>query len=350
MSNFMAWFKGKPSAQVPAQPVVIPTVDRAQLFGPEHYDADDELVQAVNAALLLGMPLLLTGEPGTGKTQLAEKLALELGLGEPLKFETKSSSTAAELFYSFDHVRRFQAAHPGAREGDLAPLRFIEYGPLGRAILMGLPASVAASWFYQGQLPAWCQLPAPRRAVVLVDEIDKAPSDFPNDALNEVERHYVRVRELGEDRVLQADAAMRPIIVITSNSEKQLPDAFLRRCVFHHVQPMSAEKLKAVTLKRLGAWAQGLAAGPLLDDAVALYFELRDEPLPGARRASVRFELRKKPATAEFLAFVGALVQSGASMQQGLTPALARPWLSTLVKSAEDWEAAAQHRLLRKPA
>jgi MoxR-like ATPase len=186
--------------------------------------------------------------------------------------------------------------------------------------------------------------------VVLVDEIDKAPSDFPNDALNEIERHYVRVRELGEERVLQADAAMRPIIVITSNSEKQLPDAFLRRCVFHHVRPMSAEKLKAVALKRLGAWAQGLTAGPLLDDAVALYFELRDEPLPGARRASVRFELRKKPATAEFLAFVGALVQSGASMQQGLTPELARPWLSTLVKSAEDWEAAAQHRLLRKPA
>ena len=339
------WFKGQPGLARPPFPVEITSVDRKALFGPDHYEADPELTQAVNAALLLDMPLLLTGEPGTGKTQLAEKLAEELGV-DLWKFETKAASTAADLFYQFDHVRRFQAAQPGAGVGDLEPLRFIDYGPLGKAILQGRSRAQAQDWFHDGQLPTWItDLPAPRRAVVLIDEIDKAPSDFPNDALNELERHYFRLRELG-DRTLEADPAHRPIVVITSNSEKQLPDAFLRRCLFHHLKPISPEKLQRIATRRLASMHSGLGAGRLLNEAVQLFFDLRDEPGAGDRRNLPRFDLRKKPSTAEFLAFIGALAQSGARSQDALTPERAMPWLATLVKAPEDQEQATQHPLL----
>jgi MoxR-like ATPase len=339
------WFKGLPGLEVPPQPVQITSVNRDKLFGPDHYEADPELTQAVNAALLLDMPLLLTGEPGTGKTQLAEKLAAELGV-DLWKFETKAASTAADLFYQFDHVRRFQAAQPGAGAGDLHPLRFIDYGPLGKAILQGRPQAEAAAWFHGGELPAWItKLAAPRRAVVLIDEIDKAPSDFPNDALNELERHYFRLRELG-DRTLEADPAHRPIVVITSNSEKQLPDAFLRRCLFHHLQPISPEKLQRIATRRLASLESGLGAGRLLNDAVQLFFDLRDEPAADDRRNLPRFELRKKPSTAEFLAFIGALAETGARSGEALTAERAMAWLATLVKAPEDQDAARQHPLL----
>ncbi|MFM2058596.1 MAG: hypothetical protein RLY71_2981 [Pseudomonadota bacterium] len=343
---FLDWFKGQPGLAAPARPVQITSVDREKLFGPDHYEADPELTQAVNAALLLDMPLLLSGEPGTGKTQLAEKLAAELGVNL-WKFETKAASTAAELFYQFDHVRRFQAAQPGAGQADLDPLRFIDYGPLGKAILQGQPREQARAWFHEGKLPDWItDLAEPRRAVVLIDEIDKAPSDFPNDALNELERHYFRLREC-EGRELKADPAHRPIVVITSNSEKQLPDAFLRRCLFHHLQPIGATKLQRIAARRLASLATGLGPGTLLDGAVQLFFDLRDERIKDDDRRNLpRFELRKKPSTAEFLAFIGALAETGARSGDALTPERARLWLATLVKAPEDQALASQHPLL----
>lgn len=324
------WFKGSPDAGAPDAPVQIDSVDRDLLFGAENYEAEDGLRDAVNTALLLDQPLLLTGDPGTGKTQLGEKLALELGM-QLFKFETKSASTAQDLFYSFDHVARFQAATLGKDGPSLQAVNFIDYGALGRAIVQSLDLDDAKKLFPDAKLPDWYRGPA--RAVVLIDEIDKAPSDFPNDALNEFERHYFRIREWpGGGLEVKAAARQRPVVVITSNSEKQLPDAFLRRCVFYHLQPIETERLRKITLRRLAALR--VKSGTLLNDALKLFFELR-EP---------QYDLRKPPSTAEFLAFMAALASDPESApEQPLRPAQARAHLSTLVKAPEDQRAASLH-------
>ena len=322
------WFKGTPDIPPATRPAKIDSIDRARFFGPDAYDAEPGLADAVNTALLLAQPLLVSGEPGTGKTQLAEKMALELGL--PLcKFETRSTSVAQDLFYHFDHVARFQTAQSDTNKAALDPLNFIEFGALGRAIVESLPGADAATLFPAGRLPDWYG--GPRRAIVLIDEIDKAPSDFPNDALNEVERHYFRIREVGGGRVVSAAEALRPIIVITSNSEKQLPDAFLRRCVFFHLQPIEAERLRRIVVRRLAGLQ--VRPGRLLDEALALFADLR----------SSDYDLRKRPSTSEFLGFVAALASDGAAFDQALPVGLAQRHLSTLVKAPEDQEAARRH-------
>ncbi len=322
------WFKGTPDIPPATRPAKIDSIDRARFFGPDAYDAEPGLADAVNTALLLAQPLLVSGEPGTGKTQLAEKMALELGL--PLcKFETRSTSVAQDLFYHFDHVARFQTAQSDTNKAALDPLNFIEFGALGRAIVESLPTAEAATLFPAGRLPDWYG--GPRRAIVLIDEIDKAPSDFPNDALNEVERHYFRIREVGGGRVVSAAEALRPIIVITSNSEKQLPDAFLRRCVFFHLQPIEAERLRRIVVRRLAGLQ--VRPGRLLDEALALFADLR----------SSAYDLRKRPSTSEFLGFVAALASDGAAFDQALPVGLAQRHLSTLVKAPEDQEAARRH-------
>ena len=322
------WFKGTPDIPPATRPAKIDSIDRARFFGPDAYDAEPGLADAVNSALLLAQPLLVSGEPGTGKTQLAEKMALELGL--PLcKFETRSTSVAQDLFYHFDHVARFQTAQSDTNKAALDPLNFIEFGALGRAIVESLPTAEAATLFPAGRLPDWYG--GPRRAIVLIDETDKAPSDFPNDALNEVERHYFRIREVGGGRVVSAAEALRPIIVITSNSEKQLPDAFLRRCVFFHLQPIEAERLRRIVVRRLAGLQ--VRPGRLLDEALALFADLR----------SSDYDLRKRPSTSEFLGFVAALASDGAAFDQALPVGLAQRHLSTLVKAPEDQEAARRH-------
>lgn len=322
------WFKGTPDIPPATRPAKIDSIDRARFFGPDAYDAEPGLADAVNTALLLAQPLLVSGEPGTGKTQLAEKMALELGL--PLcKFETRSTSVAQDLFYHFDHVARFQTAQSDTNKAALDPLNFIEFGALGRAIVESLPTAEAATLFPAGRLPDWYG--GPRRAIVLIDEIDKAPSDFPNDALNEVERHYFRIREVGGGRVVSAAEALRPIIVITSNSEKQLPDAFLRRCVFFHLQPIEAERLRRIVVRRLAGLQ--VRPGRLLDEALALFADLRSRD----------YDLRKRPSTSEFLGFVAALASDGAAFDQALPVGLAQRHLSTLVKAPEDQEAARRH-------
>jgi MoxR-like ATPase len=295
-----------------------PAVPRDALFGPNGYDPDPALVQAVNMALYLDMPLLLTGEPGTGKTQLAEKLAKDLGV-DLQRFETRSVSQAQDLLYQFDHVARFHAARMGEA---LDPLRFVEYGPLGRAVLQGMEKAAAKKWFVGDVLPDWCaEVQAPRRAVVLIDEIDKAPPDFPNDLLTELERHQFRVRELGPDAVVKASAAHRPIVVVTSNEERTLPDAFLRRCVFFHLEPMSRERLAQITRARLQK--AGLALKDArLTAALDQYDHLRSDEL----------DLRKKPSTAEFLAFAALLAKWDGPVEDAA---------ALLVKTVEDGRGAA---------
>jgi MoxR-like ATPase len=180
----------------------VPTLDRSGMDDPKSYVPDPDLSHAVNVALLLGMPLLVTGEPGTGKTQLAYVVADALQCPAH-KFETKSTSTARDLFYTFDAITSFKMR-------DVTdPRKFIRYQALGRAILDAYAAPEI-----EKLLPAGTSdytHAGPRRAVVLIDEIDKAPRDFPNDLLNEIERLYFRISELGNIGTPGADPGTKSL-------------------------------------------------------------------------------------------------------------------------------------------
>lgn len=239
-NGFNAFYTGR-GGRDPSIRDRLPTVDPYALRRPEYYRASPELTAAVDVALTLGMPLLLTGEPGSGKSGLADSLAWEIGLGDVLKFSVKSDTESRDLFYRFDTVGRFHAAQ--TKPGDdaaLDPNRFITFAALGKAILLakdraklielGLKDHVAVD--AQGQ----------RRSVVLIDEIDKAPRDVPNDMLTEIEDMHFDIPELADGSrsmvrigLDQDENRYRPIVIFTSNSEKALPDPFLRRCVYHHL-------------------------------------------------------------------------------------------------------------------
>ena len=326
---------------------VPPATDLEPLTRADGYLADEGLSAAVNVALALGQPLLITGEPGTGKTQLAYSVAYELGL-PLLRFDTKTTSTARDLFYRYDALRHFQAAHAGSGGAAMSAMQFIEFEALGRAILLAIGAE-------GDRLPSdTLTRLEPQRSVVLVDEIDKAPRDLPNDLLNEVEEMRFTIRETGDEipaRHVKVDRAYRPILILTSNSEKNLPDAFLRRCVYYHVPVPKADRLTTIVARRLGITepprppagdAPGVAAPPaaalppmerpttILANAVEHFVRLRDAGL------------KKKPATAELIAWVRMLVENDVDVGAQLTEAQRRTLAvsySILAKTREDLDA-----------
>jgi MoxR-like ATPase len=309
------FYRGDESSSRPEEPLELPASRRAERERPEAYLADPGLKAAVNTALLLSQPLLLTGDPGTGKTQLASSIAWELGLEAPLKFETKSTSTARDLFYWYDALRHFQARQAGVDEG---PLAYIDYRALGTAILRANDPAAVSRYLSPG-----FQHGGKRRSVVLIDEIDKAPRDLPNDVLNEIEQLFFRVPELGNEPIT-APHDLRPVVVITSNSERDLPEAFLRRCAYYHIEFPTPERLGQIVTGRLGAFAGGTS--PFFDKAIQLFYQLRDSGL------------RKKPATAEFLDWLMALRQATGTEEEDplAIPDLARNTLSVLVKTEDD--------------
>jgi MoxR-like ATPase len=284
---------------------------------PADYLAEPGLRDAVNVALTLGQPLLLTGEPGTGKTQLAGSLAYELGLPSPLVFNVKTTSSARDLFYRYDSLRHFHDAQ--FHKENIRVEDYITYEAFGQAILLSLDPGQANLF-----LPQSLRDKGPLRSVVLVDEIDKAPRDLPNDVLNEIESMSFAVKETG--REFSSDQKYRPILVLTSNSEKNLPDAFLRRCVYYHISFPDAERLKQIVQRRLKLTSE--FAPDMLDHAVAHFQEIRE------------LGLKKQPATAEFLGWVEILRKMDIdvkNLKSGEAEALAFSY-SVLAKTREDFD------------
>ncbi|HEX5733742.1 MAG TPA: MoxR family ATPase [Blastocatellia bacterium] len=296
------------------------------LDDPACYLAEPGLRDAVNVALALGQPLLVTGEPGTGKTQLAASLAYELGLPPPLTFHTKTTSTAKDLFYRYDALAHFHDAQFRKEEPEIAS--YINYEALGLAILLSMDSAEANHY-----LPDGLRDKGPIRSVVLIDELDKAPRDLPNDVLNEIENMSFTVKETGQ--TFSADQSYRPILVLTSNSEKNLPDAFLRRCVFYHISFPDSERLRAIVQGRLQLSSD--FTPEMVDNAIRHFKEIRE------------LALKKKPATAEFLAWVRILEKMEldvSNLKPGEAEALAFTY-SILVKSKEDRELLHRHLIAK---
>jgi MoxR-like ATPase len=295
-----------------ALPALEPSV---WLHDPRGYVADEGLRDAVNVALALGQPLLITGEPGTGKTELAASIAFELGLVAPLVFNTKSGSVARDLFYRYDSLRHFHDAQFRTEAPSIE--NYIQYEALGLAILRAVDPSSAGD-----SVPSSLRADRCTRSVVLIDEVDKAPRDLPNDVLNEIDQMAFTVKETGRSFV--ADHAYKPIVVLTSNSEKTLPDAFLRRCVFYHITFPTRERLRQIVQQRIRPDSD--FSPSMLEHAIERFEEIRE------------LGLRKKPSTAELLAWLQVLTRlqiDVAHPKPGEAEAIAFTY-SALAKSKED--------------
>ena len=226
------------------------------------YVATDDLIMAVNAAVTLQRPLLVKGEPGTGKTELARQVATALAM-PIIEWHVKSTTKAQQGLYDYDAVSRL-------RDSQLGDARVNDVG----------------NYIRRGKL--WQAFEAPERVVLLIDEIDKADIEFPNDLLQELDRMEFHVYETGQTIA----ARHRPVVIITSNNEKELPDAFLRRCFFHFIRFPDAD-----TLRRIVAVHFPDLKEDLLHTALTRFFELRDTP-----------GLKKKPSTSEVLDWLKLLL------------------------------------------
>ncbi|MCG7642304.1 MoxR family ATPase [Alteromonas sp. MmMcT2-2] len=230
--------------------------------GTSNYIATKDLQLAVNAAITLERPLLIKGEPGTGKTMLAEELAESLGT-ELIQWHIKSTTKAQQGLYEYDAVSRLRDSQLGDdRVHDIS------------------------NYIVKGKL--WEAFSAEKRPVLLIDEIDKADIEFPNDLLLELDKMEFFVYET-QERVV---AKQRPIVIITSNNEKELPDAFLRRCFFHYIQFPNPEEMQEIVNVHFPDLKK-----KLLDEALKAFFQIRE--VPG---------LKKKPSTSELIDWLKLLV------------------------------------------
>ena len=261
--------------------------------GTSNYVATDDLKVAVNAAVMLRRPLLVKGEPGTGKTVLAHEIAK--AVGAPLiEWNVKSTTKAQQGLYEYDAVARL-------RDGQLGDPRVHEI----------------SNYIRRGKL--WEAFTSPQLPVLLIDEIDKADIEFPNDLLQELDRMSFDVYETGE-RIAAAD---RPIVVITSNNEKELPDAFLRRCFFHYIKFPDRETMQAIIDVHFPGIQKVLVA-----KAMDIFYEVRE--VPG---------LKKKPSTSELLDWLKLLLNEDMPLDvlQNRDPTKAIPPLhGALLKNEQD--------------
>ncbi len=286
-------------------------IDRSFRADARRFVPGEQLDTAINTAIAVGEPLLITGEPGTGKTQAAYYAAYKLGIEPVIHFQVKSDSTAHDLLYFFDTVRYFHDAHLRSLEGE-------EHTPLNKADYVE-PRALwhAFTRAREKNLPQ----------VVLIDEIDKAPRDFPNDLLHELDKMEFVVKEVvkdGEPWKISAPRNLRPMVFITSNSERRLPEPFLRRCTYHHIR-FDDRIVERAMMTRQDEFSN--LNEEFLKMAMQRFLALRDRPL------------RKHPATSEFLVWLQVLSLAVGTYPDVLDHDLSQlPYLGVLLKDHQDIE------------
>lgn len=253
-----------------------------------NYVLSNELSEAIKIAEITGRPLLLKGEPGTGKTLLAHHYANENDL-ELFQWHIKSTTQAKDGLYFYDAVTRLNDSRFASVDGkDVSNIEnYIRLEAMGKSFK------------------------ANKKCILLIDEIDKADIEFPNDLLLELDRMEFTILETGE----RVTANVRPLIIITSNNEKELPDAFLRRCVFHYIEFPSLDFMQKIVTSHFPEIDK-----KLMNQAMNTFFQIRDID-----------DLRKKPSTSELIDWLNILIHQGGKLEKNMTP-----YLGSLIKNEED--------------